>query len=147
MQLPQRQKKRRRLYRKDSPIIRMRSIRQKHVWAIDFVQDKLSNGRSHKILTILKEFTQRGLAVKVRTKMGAEDILAVLYLVLLRHGSPEYFRSNNGPEFLPKRSRTGFMELVSGQSVSIPDHPGRTVTTNGIMASNAKRFSMQRGSG
>ena len=63
LQLPQRHRKRRRLYHKDSSIIR------------------------------------QALAVTVRTRMGAEDILEALYPLLLRHGTPEYIRSDNGPEF------------------------------------------------
>jgi len=99
LQLPQRHKKRRRLYHKDSSIIRMRPTHPNHVWAVDFVHDKLSNGRSYKMLTVLDEFTRQALAVEVRTKMGAEDVLEVLYPLLLRHGTPEHIRSDNGPEF------------------------------------------------
>lgn len=95
LQLPKRHKKRRRLYHKDSSIIRMRPTHPNHVWAIDFVHDKLSNGRSYKMLTVLDEFTRQALAVKVRTNMDAEDVLEVLYPLLLRHGTPEYIRSDN----------------------------------------------------
>ena len=31
--------------------------------------------------------------------MGAEDVLEALYPLLLRHGTPEYIRSDNAPEF------------------------------------------------
>ena len=51
------------------------------------------------MLTVLDEFTRQALAVKIRSKMGAEDVLEVLYPLLLRHGTPEYIRSDNGPEF------------------------------------------------
>jgi len=100
LQLPQRHKKRRRLYHKDSSIIRMRPTYPNHVWAIDFVHDKLSNGRSYKMLTVLDEYTRQALAVTVRPRMTAEDVLEVLYPLLLRHGTPEYIRSDNGPEFV-----------------------------------------------
>lgn len=36
-------KKRKRLSHKDSSIIRLRPVHPHHVWAIDFVYDKLSN--------------------------------------------------------------------------------------------------------
>ena len=45
LQLPQRHKKRRRLYHKDSSIIRLRPTHPNHVWAIDFVHDKHETGR------------------------------------------------------------------------------------------------------
>ena len=53
LQLPQRHKKRRRLYHKDSSIIRLRPTHPNHVWSIDFLHDKLGNGRSYKMLTCL----------------------------------------------------------------------------------------------
>ena len=93
LQLPRRNKKRKRLYHKDSSIIRLRPTHPNHVWAIDFVHDKLSNGRTYKMLTVLDEFTRQALAVTVRTKMGADDVLEALYPLLLRHGSPGYIRS------------------------------------------------------
>ena len=36
----------------------------------------------------------------VRTRMRADDVLEALYPLLLRHGTPEYIRSDNGPEFI-----------------------------------------------
>ena len=59
LQLPQRHKKRRRLYHQDSSIIRLRPTHPNHVWAIDFVHDKLDGGRSYKMLTVLDEYTRR----------------------------------------------------------------------------------------
>ena len=100
LQLPQRHRKRRRLYHKDSSIIRLRPTHPNHVWSLDFVHDKLGSGRSYKMLTVLDEYTRQALAVTVRTRMGAEDVLEALYPLLLRHGTPEYIRSDNGPEFI-----------------------------------------------
>ena len=74
LQLAQRHKKRRRLYHNDSSIIRLRPTRPNHVWAIDFVHDKLSNGRSYKMLTVLDEYTRQALAVTVRTRMGDAEL-------------------------------------------------------------------------
>lgn len=44
---------------------------------MDFVHDKLSNGRSYKMLTVLDEYTRQALAVVVRTRMRSEDVLEV----------------------------------------------------------------------
>ena len=100
LQLPQRHKKRKRLYHKDSSVIRLRPAYPNHIWSIDFVHDKLSNGRAYKMLTVLDEYTRRGLCVAVRFTMGSEDVLEALYPLLLKHGRPEYIRSDNGPEFI-----------------------------------------------
>lgn len=100
LQLPQRHKKRKRLYHNNHSIIRLRPQYPNHIWSIDFVHDKLSNGRSYKMLTVLDEYTRQGLCVAVRTRMGASEVLEELYPLLLKHGKPEYIRSDNGPEFI-----------------------------------------------
>ncbi len=46
LQLPRRHKKRKRLYHKDSLIIRLRPRLPNHIWSVDFVHDRLSNGRA-----------------------------------------------------------------------------------------------------
>ena len=55
LQMPQRHRKRKRLYHRDSSVIRLRPKYQNHIWSIDFVHDKLANGRPYKMLTVLDE--------------------------------------------------------------------------------------------
>lgn len=100
LQLPDRHQKRKRLYHKESSIIRFRPQYQNHIWSIDFVHDRLSNGRPYKMLTVLDEYTREALCVTVRSSMGAQEVLDTLYLLLLKRGKPEYIRSDNGPEFI-----------------------------------------------
>jgi len=100
LQLPHRHKKWRRLYHQDSSVIRLRPTHPNHIWPIDFVHDKLSNGRSYKMLTVLDEYTREALCVAVRSKMTANDVLDALHPVLTKHGKPEFIRSDNGPEFV-----------------------------------------------
>ena len=99
MQLPHRHKRRKRLYHKDSSIIRLRPTYPNHIWSVDLVHDKLSTGRRYKMLTVLDEYTRQGLCVTVGTRMTSTDVLEALYPLLLKHGKPEYIRSDNGPEF------------------------------------------------
>ena len=99
LQLPHRHKKRKRLYHHDSSVIRLRPHYANHIWSIDFVHDRLSNGRPYKMLTVLDEYTREALLVTVGTKMGANEVLEALYPLLLKRGTPDYLRSDNGPEF------------------------------------------------
>ena len=100
LQLPKRHKKRRRLYHKDSSVIRLRPMHPNHIWSVDFVHDKLSSGLPYKMLTVLDEYTRRALCVEVKPKMGSAEVLEALYPLLLKHGKPEYIRSDNGSEFI-----------------------------------------------
>ena len=102
LQLPHRHKKRRRLYHKDSSVIRLRPQYPNHIWSVDFVHDKLSNGRSYKMLTVLDEYTRQALCVAVKTQMGSADVLEILFPLFMKHGRPSYIRSDNGPEFIAR---------------------------------------------
>ena len=100
LKLPERHKKRRRLYNKDSSVIRLRPTHANHVWAIDFVHDKLSSGCSYKMLTVLDEFTRQALCVEVQGKMNSDDVLSDMHRLLMKHGKPKFIRSDNGGEFV-----------------------------------------------
>jgi transposase InsO family protein len=106
LQLPQRHKKRKRLYHKDSSVIRLRPKYPNHIWSVDFVHDRLSNGRPYKMLTVLDEYTREALCVAVKPRMGNEEVLEALYPLFLRHGKPELIRSDNGPEFIAENFQT-----------------------------------------
>ena len=73
LQQPQRHKKRKRLYHHDGSIIRLRPTHPNHVWSVDFVHDKLSNGRRYKMLTVLDEYTREALGVAVAARMGEQQ--------------------------------------------------------------------------
>ncbi len=51
------------------------------------------------MLTVLDEYTREALTVSIHAKMNGEDVLEALYPLLLKHGRPEFIRSDNGPEF------------------------------------------------
>jgi len=120
-QLPQRHKKHKRLYHKDSSIIRLRPHHPNHIWSVDFVHDKLSNGRPYKMLTVLDEYSRKALCVAVQSKMNSADVLDALYPLLLRHGKPEYIRSDNGSEFVAT-SLQGWLRKVGIKPIQI--YPG-----------------------
>ena len=60
------------------------------------------DGRALKLLTVLDEHTRECLTIVVARKIRAHDVLEVLADLFVRHGPPEYLRSDNGPEFTAK---------------------------------------------
>ena len=106
LQIPQRHRKRKRLYHKDSSVIRLRPRYQNHIWSIDFVHDKLAGGRPYKMLTVLDEYSREALCVAVKPRMGNAEVLEALYPLFLKHGRPEFIRSDNGPEFIAENFQT-----------------------------------------
>ena len=66
------------------------------------------------MLTVLDEYTRQALAVTVRTRMGADDVLEALHPRLLRHGTPEYIHSDNGVEFIAQAMQDWSVSNLSG---------------------------------
>ena len=79
LQVPHRHKKRKRLYYHDASVIRLRSRYTNDIWSIDFVHDRLSNGRPYKMLTALYEYMRKALRVAVPLNMSSAGVLEALY--------------------------------------------------------------------
>jgi hypothetical protein len=59
--------------------IRLRPKYPNHIWSVNFVHYKLSNGRPYKMPTVLEEYTRQALCVEVRPRMGTAEVLEALY--------------------------------------------------------------------
>ena len=88
LQLPQRHKKRKRLYHKNTSVIRLRPQYRNHIWSMDFVHDRLSNGMAYKMFTVLDEYTREALTITVKPTMNNQDVLEALYLSLIHISEP-----------------------------------------------------------
>ncbi len=99
LKVPKKQPKRGRLWLGDGSCIRLRAEHRNHVWAYDFVADRTRDGRPLKMLTIVDEYTRECLAIEVGRHMKSIDVLQVLSDLFIEHGTPEFLRSDNGPEF------------------------------------------------
>ena len=53
-----------------------------------------------------KAYTREALCVAVRSKMNTNDVLDVLFDLILKRGKPKFIRSDNGPEFIAKHLQT-----------------------------------------
>jgi len=72
------------------------------VWAMDFIEDRLMDGRKLKAYTLIDEYTKESLAIEIDTSFGGQRVVQVLELVAQVHGYPKAIRSDNGPEFTGK---------------------------------------------
>ena len=109
------------------------------------MQDRLSSGRNYKILTVLDEYNRQTLAVTVRARMGVEDVLEALYPLLLRQGTLEYIRSDNGPEFVAE-AILGWLTKVGINPIRIyPGSPRENGYNERFNGSFVGRFPMLSG--
>jgi putative transposase len=102
LKVPKRQPKRGRLWLNDGSCVRLRPTYRNHVWSYDFVADRTHDGRSIKMLTVIDEYTRECLAIIVERGLKSDDVLDCLTELFIRHGVPEYIRSDNGSEFTAK---------------------------------------------
>jgi putative transposase len=102
LKVPKRQPKRGRLWLNDGSCVRLRPTHRNHVWSYDFVADRTHDGRSVKMLTVIDEYSRECLAIMVERGLKSDDVLDCLTELFIRHGVPEYIRSDNGSEFTAK---------------------------------------------
>ena len=99
LKVPKRQPKRGRLWLNDGSCVRLRPTHRNHVWSYDFVADRTHDGRSIKMLTVIDEYSHECLAIVTERSLTSDDVLDCLAELFIRHGVPEYIRSDNGSEF------------------------------------------------
>jgi len=97
--------KKRRLGSSDNGCARRRPERKDHVWAWDFIHDRTSSGGPLKWLSVVDEFTRECLVLEVARSITAEDVMDQLIQLFRERGTPEYIRSDNGPEFIAQALR------------------------------------------
>jgi len=103
MQVPRRQRKRRRLPgRSADGCVRYQATHANHVWSYDFLADRTEDGRQLKLLVVIDEFTRECLALEVGRSFTARGVMLTLQYLFAVRGTPEQIRSDNGPEFIAK---------------------------------------------
>lgn len=136
LKVPQKQKKRGRLWLADGSCVRLRAERPNHVWSYDFVQDRTADGRAYRMLNIVDEFTREVLVIRVKRKLNSVDVIDALTDLFILRGPPEFIRSDNGPEFIAIKLRN-WIEAVGAKTAYI--EPG-SPWENGYVESFNARF-------
>jgi putative transposase len=74
--------------------------RPNQLWAMDFLQDALYNGRRIRLLPIIDTYTKECFRIEVDTSIGGQRVAAVLSQIAAFRGLPENIVVDNGPEFI-----------------------------------------------
>lgn len=135
LKVPQKQRKRRRLWLNKGSCVRQRALHPNHVWSYDFVSDRTSDGRPIRMLNVIDEFTRQSLLIHVARKLKAIDVLECLAELFIMHGTPVYIRSDNGPEFVAELIR-GWLQRLGVQTLFI--EPGSPWENGYIESFNGK---------
>jgi len=135
LKVPCKQPKRGRLWLNDGSCVRLRAQSRDHVWSYDFVQDRTTDGRPIRILTLIDEYTRECLSLLVDRKLNSQNVLDELSNLFLARGIPEHIRSDNGPEFTAKAVRK-WLALVGIKTLFIA--PGSPWENGFIESFNGK---------
>jgi putative transposase len=89
-------KRRKRLVRACQPRIRPSAPNEE--WSLDFVHDRLANGRAVRVLGVMDTFTRECLALEVDTSFASPRVTRVLDAIIAERGRPQRLRMDNGSE-------------------------------------------------
>lgn len=70
------------------------------VWSMDFMTDRLEDGRQFRLLNVLDDFNREGLGIEVDFSLPAERVIRSLNQIIEWRGKPFAIRVDNGPEYV-----------------------------------------------
>lgn len=80
----------------------LQPLRHNLTWSLDFMEDRLENGRKFRTLNILDDFNREALTIEVDYSFPAYKVVKLVKRVIEWRGKPEEIRSDNGSEFIAK---------------------------------------------
>ena len=70
------------------------------VWSMDFMHDRLSDGRGYRMFNVIDDFNREGLGIEVDFSLPAERVIRSLEQIIEWRGQPLALRCDNGPEYV-----------------------------------------------
>jgi putative transposase len=123
LKVPQKQRRRGRLWLNDGSCVRLRPERANHVWSYDFVKAMTHDGRALRLLVLIDEYTRECLAIRVERRLGSYEVIETVADVMGWRGIPEHIRSDNGPEFIAQELRKWLGKVGIGALYIEPGSP------------------------
>ena len=112
------------------------AIRPGQCWSMDFVSEKLADGRGFRILTVVDQFTRECVLLEAERSMsGAKVVEALQRVIDGEAAAPESITCDNGSEFAGRALETWAMKR-GVQLVFI--RPGRPVENGFIESFNGR---------
>ena len=92
------------------------------VWSMDFMADRLEDGRPFRLLNVLDDFNREGLGIEVDFSLPAERVIRSLSQIIEWRGKPFAIRMDNGPEYVSGK----LMEWAERQGIALSHiQPGK----------------------
>jgi putative transposase len=84
----------------------LRPAQRNEVWSVDFVFDRLANGRALKCLTVVDDATHESVAIHPDMAISGAYVGRILDQAKHERGLPKVIRSDNGKEFCGRAMAT-----------------------------------------
>ena len=72
-------------------------------WSMDFIADRLGDGRAFRLLNVLDDYNREGLGIEVDFSLSAERVIRSLNRIIEWRGKPKSIRVDNGPEYVSQK--------------------------------------------
>ena len=106
------------------------------VWAADILHDRCGDGGVVRCLCVVDEYTRECLAILVGTQLASADVVQCLARLVAQYGAPQCLRTDNGMEFVARRTQA-WLAAQGIQAVRIaPGQPWQ----NGVVESFHSRL-------
>lgn len=101
LNLTKRRKLRRRI---DNPTKQalVQPIKANVTWSMDFMEDRLENGRKVRTLNIIDDCNREPLAIEIQHSFPSSLVVETVQRIIEHRGKPENIRTDNGTEFIAK---------------------------------------------
>ncbi len=111
------------------------ALRPNQKWSMDFVAQRLPDGRWIRVLTVVDQYTRECVTLLADHTLSGEKVASALDKVLLQRGVPESITVDNGTEFTSKAlDRWAYRNGVHLNFI----RPGRPVENGYIESFNGK---------
>jgi putative transposase len=111
------------------------AVRPNGRWSMDFVAQRLADGRWIRVLTVVDQFTRECLCLHADTALSGEKVAAALDVIVAERGAPRSITVDNGTEFASRA--IDLWAYANGVHLDFI-RPGRPVENGYIESFNGK---------
>ena len=72
-------------------------------WSMDFMHDRLNDGRSFRTFNVIDDYNREGLGIEVDLSLPSVRVIRALERIIEWRGKPRIIRCDNGPEYISQQ--------------------------------------------
>jgi putative transposase len=84
-------------------------------WSMDFMHDRLMDGRSFRTFNVIDDYNREGLGIEVDLSLPSLRVIRSLERIMEWRGKPRVIRCDNGPEYISHR----LIEWAENQGIQL----------------------------